>query len=178
MIKIAKVFAKFAAATAALAVLLTLNAGCESSSSGDGGSDGDEVSFSKLNFIYGGFNGSGATKEGVKISNLSVGNNSWSFTFDTDLSAWGYAPNHLEQLHAFMKGRDGKWYGGMIHWQGSSTSSGDFHNVYLPGYEGFADIFDRINNPCEIAFVIIDAKNNRRSNVIKSTWTWNESRRQ
>ena len=179
MTKKISIFAGITTMTAALATILTFSTGCESGGSGGGGGGGDEVSFARLNFVFGKDYSGFSNKEGVKISNLRVGNNSWSFTFDQDLSAWGYTDSgHLEPLCAFMKANDGKWYGGMIHHQGSAKSSGDFHNVYLPGYNGFAEIFDRIPNPCEIAFVIIDGRNKRRSNVIKSTWTWNESRRQ
>ena len=160
-----------AAVTASVAAFaIILFTGCESSgSSSDGGGSGDAVSFSKLKFVYGS-DYSGAKAEGVKISNLSVGSNSWSFTFDTDMSAWGYGSGHLEPLCAFMKTRDGKWMGGMMHWQSSTNPAGNFHNVYPPGYNGFKDIFNHIDNPCEIAFVLIDAKGNRRSNVIKTTW--------
>ena len=171
-------FLRFTAAAAAATVLFCMSTGCESSGGKDGGG-GDEVSFSKLEFRYGGADYSGITnREGVTIKNLRVGANSWSFEFETDMTAWGYGDGHLERLCAFMKTRDGKWIGGQMHWQGNTKPHNDFHNVYHPGYIGFYDVFNHINNPCEIAFVLIDTKGKRRSNVIKSTWSWNESRRQ
>ena len=172
-------FRNLIAGAAATAMILTVSSGCEDNKS-DGGSGGDAVAFSKLEFRYGApVNSGNLVCEGVKISNLSVGKNSWSFNFDVGMDAWGYGAGHLEPLCAFMKTKDGKWIGGMMHWQGpGATAANNFHNVYHPGYIGFTDVFNHIPNPCEIAFVLIDNKGKRRSNVIKSTWAWNESRRQ
>jgi len=175
-----KIIKTLAAATA-MAAIFTLSTGCESSGGGNGK---DEVSYSKLEARYGApVDMEGRKHEGVTIKNLRVGANSWSFEYEdgANLTAWGYpleGPGSLQPASMFMKTKDGKWIGGMMHYQGSNKTYSDFHNVYHPGYIGFVDVFNHIPNPCEIAFVILDGKSKRRSNVIKTTWTWNESRRQ
>ena len=164
--------------------------------SGNSDNSGDAVPYSSFNWVYGPADKRypNATSSGVRISDLNLDANGWkwSFKFDADLSAWGYTdPSHAEILCAFVQTTDGKWIGGMIHWQNSKAPAGDFHNIYpnaagsLPNLRSDLGLAPRTTSyegwnlngikgpPTQMAFVIVDGKSNRRSNVISANWNWN-----
>ena len=155
------------AAVAVISSLFLISTGCEGSSSSGGGGDG--VSFSKLNWTFGGFNGSGAVEDGVKLSGLSFSNSGLSFHYERDLSAWGLSHGNSDGAVAclFVKKSDGTWVGGKFDWISSSRTSRSFAG-HVPGYVGWT--LAGVPNPCEAAFVIVSVDGKRRSNVISSTW--------
>ena len=149
----------------------------------------DAVPYSSLNWVYGGKSLPGAVSEGVRISGLNLASNGYdfSFKFDADLSAWGYNDKkHAEYLCVFLKNNEGRYIGGMIHWQNSANPASNFHNIY-PNTPGSLQVYGRrstsyngwhlggIPNPCEMAFVIVEGNGRRRSNVLKATWSWNDA---
>lgn len=127
----------------------------------------DQVDFGSLRWTYGGIHGKGSPS-GVSISGLRISGSSLSFTYNTDLSAWGYSKDEVAAYAClFVQKEDGSWVGGKFDWISSSRSSRGLENV-LGGYEGWT--LSGVPNPCQAAFVIVDANKSRRSNVIAGTW--------
>lgn len=133
---------------------------------------GDGVAFSQFNWVYGGFNSSGAkiNPGDPVISNLRYSANGLSFKYDVDLAAWGRsAGDHLGALAClFVQRADGSWVGGKFDWISSSRSTRDFINVH-GGYNGWR--LSDVPNPCNAAFVIINVNDKQRSNVLVSKWS-------
>ena len=139
-----------------------------STGEGDAGVAPDEIGYGSLSWRYGGIGGGGYKPTGVSISGLKANSGGLSFKYNTNLSAWGYAPGDCGAYACmFVQTESGSWVGGKFDWISSSRSSRDFKNVYS-GYAGWN--LDNVPNPCQIAFVILDANAKRRSNVIVGTW--------
>lgn len=135
-------------------------------SGGGGASDG--VSYGSLRWTYGGVNGSGAVQSGVSISGLSMGKNSLSFTYNRNLSAWGYSNGDASALACFfVQKSDGSWVGGKFDWISSSRTSRDLSHTR--NYNGWN--LSGVPNPCKCAFVIVDKGLKKRSNVLVGTWS-------
>lgn len=129
----------------------------------------DQVAYGTLRWSFGGISGGGYASEGVALSGLRISGKSLSFSYDTDLSAWGYGKDALGGYAClFVQKSDGGWVGGKFDWISSSRSSRGLENV-LGGYEGWS--LAGVPNPCAAAFVILDANKKRRSNVITGTWS-------
>lgn len=128
----------------------------------------DQVDFGALHWTCGGVNGSGASPSGVSISGLRISGSNLSFSYRTNLSAWGYSSGDASAYAClFVQKADGSWSGGKFDWISSSRSSRGLENV-LHGYGGWN--LNGVPNPCPAAFVIVDSKSKRRSNVIAGTW--------
>ena len=135
----------------------------------DGGTAGDAVPFSALNWTFGGVNASGAKQSGVVISGLSCSRSGLSFRYVKNLSAWGRSNSQAADLAClFVQRSDGRWVGGKFDWISSSRQSRDFANVY-GGYDGWT--LAGVPNPCPVAFVIVSTDGRRRSNVLVGTWS-------
>ena len=129
----------------------------------------DEVPYGSLSWRYGGVSGGGYQKSGVEISGLKAGRNDLSFKYKKDLSAWGYGSGDASAYACmFVQTSSGSWVGGKFDWISSSRSSRDLKNV-TSGYGGWS--LANVPNPCRVAFVILDSKSKRRSNVIAGTWS-------
>lgn len=131
----------------------------------------DAVPFNHFNWVYGGFNGSGATIHPFDplLSNIRYTSNGLAFTYDRDLTAWGRAPGDAGGALAclFVQRADGSWVGGKFDWISSSRSTRDFKNI-KSGYNGWS--LADVPNPCQAAFVIVHVNGKQRSNVISSSW--------
>jgi hypothetical protein len=130
---------------------------------------GDEAPFSAFQFTYGGFNGSGAALSEPRIANLRIsgGSLSYSWTGPT-LAAWGLGDRDAGALCClFVKNNAGAWIGGKFDWISTSRTSRDLGHV-TGGYNGWS--LSGVPNPCEAAFVIVNAGGSRRTNVIAGTW--------
>ncbi len=129
----------------------------------------DEVPYGALSWRYGGVSGGGYQQSGVEISHLKTSRNDLSFKYNKDLSAWGYGHGDASAYACmFVQTTSGNWVGGKFDWISSSRSSRDLKNV-TSGYGGWS--LAGVPNPCPVAFVIIDPKSKRRSNVIAGTWS-------
>ena len=135
----------------------------------DGSVGADQIPFGALRWTYGGRpNGSGARNGGVVISGARFSADGVSFSYNKDLSAWGYSSGALGGVAClFVQKADGSWVGGKFDWISSSRRSRDFANVY-GGYDGWS--LAGVPSPCAAAFVIISPDGKRRSNVISGTW--------
>ncbi len=131
---------------------------------------GDQESFSSFNFCYGGFNGSSAVQSGVQISGLSFSRDGLTFSYVTDLSAWGLSHTDASGALAclFVQKSDGSWVGGKFDWISSSRTSRSFSG-HVPGYNGWS--LSGVPNPCNACFVIVSADGRKRSNVLKGVWS-------
>ena len=128
----------------------------------------DEVPYGSLKWTYGGISGRGYGASGVSISGLRISGRSLSFHYGTNLSAWGYSKDAIGGYAClFVQKEDGSWVGGKFDWISSSRSSRGLENVF-GGYSGWT--LSGVPNPCQAAFVILDASKKRRSNVIAGTW--------
>ena len=133
-----------------------------------GGSGGDAMAYSALNWSMGGFNGSKAARhEGVEIGSLSVKSNGMSYRWvrggceQLGAGDKGDASKTLACL--FYRDKAGKWQGGKFDWISTSRTTRDFKNIHS-GYNGWnAAAFDAAT---EFAFVIVGT-NGRRTNVIR-----------
>ncbi len=136
----------------------------------DGGSAGDAVPFSSLNWTYGGVNASGAKQSGVVISGLSCSRSGLSFRYVKNLSAWGRSNSQAADLAClFVQRSDGRWVGGKFDWISSSRTSRGFENILHEHYNGWS--LAGVPNPCNVAFVIVNNDHRRRSNVIAGRWS-------
>ena len=140
-----------------------------STSSSSGSTAGDAVSFSALNWSFGGLDGSGASQSGVVLSNLKCSKSGMSFHYDKDLSAWGRSKTQTSDFACFFVQRsDGKWVGGKFDWISTSRTTRGFENIY-GRYKGWS--LSGVPNPCNAAFLILNHDGKRRSNVIRGTWS-------
>ena len=143
----------------------------QSAASGSGGAiGGDHVPFGSLKWTFGGKpNGSGARNGGVVISGARFSSRGVSFTYNHDLSAWGYSSGALGGVAClFVQKTNGQWVGGKFDWISSSRRSRGFENVF-GGYAGWS--LEGVPNPCAAAFVIVSPDGKRRSNVIAGPWS-------
>lgn len=140
-----------------------------STSSTPAAAAGDAASFSSFPWNYGGFNGSGAAPSAVTLSGLNIAGKGMSFTYVTDLSAWGMGAGDIGAIAAlFVKNSAGQWVGGKFDFISSSRKTRSFTNVF-DGYKGWS--LSGVPNPCEAAFVIVKADGSKRSNVITGKWS-------
>lgn len=131
----------------------------------------DAVSFSSLNWSFGGFNGSGAKISSPSIGNLRISGDTLTYSWTgTTLRAWGISDeDHRSTLIClFVKRNDGAWVGGKFDWVSTSRTSRNLENVFH-GYEGWS--LAGVPNPCEAAMVIVHVDGSKRTNVTKGTWT-------
>lgn len=130
----------------------------------------DQVAFSSLNWVYGGFNGSGASHDKVSIKGLRMNSSGLSYSYSTDLSAWGISFDDCNGalICMFVKNNKGQWVGGKIDWISSSRVTRDFHNVH-GHYNGWT--LSDVPNPTDACIVIVHKDGKRRSNVISTTWS-------
>lgn len=129
----------------------------------------DQVAFSSLNWVYGGFDGSGASHDKVSIKNLKMNSSGLSYAYSTNLSAWGISFDDCNGalICMFVKNNKGQWVGGKIDWISSSRVTRDYHNVY-GHYNGWT--LSDVPNPTDACIVIVHKDGKRRSNVISTTW--------
>lgn len=141
----------------------------ESSSSTGSASASDQVAFSSLNWVYGGFDGSGASHDKVSIKNLKMNSSGLSYAYSTNLSAWGISFDDCNGalICMFVKNNKGQWVGGKIDWISSSRVTRDYHNVH-GHYNGWT--LSDVPNPTDACIVIVHKDGKRRSNVISTTW--------
>ncbi len=131
---------------------------------------GDAVSYNSFHWDYGGTTKPrGARQSGVVISGLSFSKTGLSFTYQTDLSAWGHAYTDPAALAClFVKDNNGRWVGGKFDWISSSRRSRNFENIFN-GYSQWS--LANVPNPCQAAFVIASSDGKRRSNVLAGVWS-------
>jgi len=162
---------KPAASTVTQSSTTSVSSGTSTSSAGSGqaAASADQVSFGSLNWTFGGVRGAGAKATGVSISGLHLSRDGLSFSYQKDLSAWGYSSSSISGVAClFVQKSNGQWVGGKFDWISSSRRSRDFKNVYS-GYEGWS--LAGVPNPCQAAFVILSSDCRKRSNVIVGTWS-------
>jgi hypothetical protein len=147
----------------------TGNTGAEETGSTGTSAAADQAPFSSFRFTYGGFNGSGAGLSEPRIANLRISGGSMSYSWaGPTLAAWGMGNSEAGALCClFVKNSAGAWIGGKFDWISTSRTSRSLGHV-TGGYEGWT--LAGVPNPCEAAFVIINANGSRRSNVIAGTW--------
>jgi len=135
----------------------------------DAGGWADEVPYHLLKWTFVGPDGQypEAVPEGVLIKDLRLHKHYFTFKFERNLSAWGYSKEHYEFACAFVKKEDGTWIGGKFDWISSAEDSRIYSNM-LSGYNGWR--LGGVPNPCEFAFVVVDTRKNRRSNVLTGLW--------
>ena len=141
------------------------------------GTGEDEVDYAAMQWLYGdGFNGSKAVKTGTQLSNLWFSNNHARWTWDINMSAWGFPQSsHMEYCAMFVRRKDGAWVGGKFDWVSSAHTAHVLHHIYPPGqdinYRNWKTFdWSSVPNPAEAAFVVVTADGKRRSNIIKGSW--------
>ena len=147
----------------------TGNTGAEETGSTGTSAAADQAPFSSFRFTYGGFNGSGAGLSEPRIANLRISGGSMSYSWaGPTLAAWGMGNSEAGAICClFVKNSAGAWIGGKFDWISTSRTSRSLNHV-TGGYGGWT--LAGVPNPCEAAFVIINASGSRRSNVIAGTW--------
>ena len=132
----------------------------------------DEVDYSSLQWVYGGFNGAGASlDDAARISNLTFNTSTLYYkwlnsTGCEDLGATSSGDYNATLACVFFQKSDGTWVGGKFDWISTSrTSRGLDHCSFYSGWT-----LDGIPNPCPAAFVIVSVETGTRSNVIKGEW--------
>lgn len=137
----------------------------------------DAVDFNSFQWKYGGTNGSGAKMDGsVMISLKGISANRIDYRWEHgNPQTWGAkdAQDHKSAIVcAFLKDNSGKWIGGKFDWVSTSRLFRSFNHFGNSnpgsGYNGWS--LHNIPNPTELAFVVIDNKSKRRTNVISGTW--------
>jgi hypothetical protein len=141
------------------------------SDSGNSGTTGDEVDFSKLKWVYGGEDGSKAIEStGVQIKNLRVNvgsriSYSWARTkFKRTLKEWGLEDSDASAFAIF-----GYLYGdsykcGKMDWISTSRTFRSWENI-KDGYKGWNDKECSASN--DFIFLILSKDRKKRSNVIR-----------
>lgn len=146
-------------------------AGRTSPSGGDGETvpaDVDAVDFSRLQWEFGGVDGSRAALSSPRLSGLHAGASSISYKWETGLSGWGLSNGDAGALACFfVERKDGSIVGGKFDWVSTSRSSRPLKNV-LEGYVGWS--LDGVSNPAKCWFVVISENGKLRSNVIGAEW--------
>lgn len=122
----------------------------------------DDVPFSKLNWVYGGEDGSSAKLTDVRISNLILhGTNSMTMHWDVGMDSWGYARTEPSGMACLFCKVDNQWVGGKFEWISTSRNNREFTNI-KKRYVGWQP---SCLNATEFAFVVITADRKKRSNV-------------
>ena len=139
----------------------------ESSSSSTSSLPDDAVSFSQLQWIYGGFDGSLAKLSGkARISNLTASNSGLSYSWAAggcqDLGASSATDASCIACIFCLSG--GKWTGGKVDWICTNNKSPSFKNI-IDKYKGWSSSV--LSKAEEYAFVIVSKNGRSRTNVIR-----------
>lgn len=126
----------------------------------------DAVAFDKLRWLYGGFNGSKAARDGgVALSNLTIKNgNRLFYRWEKGLSAWGLAHTDPGAICAVFFERDGTWIGGKFDWV--STSRADRELKHVESYNNWPQSGIKLPWNGRVAFVVVSKDGRKRSNVL------------
>lgn len=126
-------------------------------------------SFTELNFVVGGFNGSSASWDGsAEITNLTVSNGltyQWAKGGCENLGASNRTDASKTIACLFCKVNN-VWVGGKFDWISSSRTFRDFKNI-KENYHGWD--MSMIEEATAYRFVIISSDGKRRTNVIEVT---------
>lgn len=129
-------------------------------------SDSDGAPFDRLNWCYGGFDGSQSSPvDGVEIVLDSVTPAGLLYHFEEGtLSALSASNSHdnPDCLACLFCLRGVVWRGGKFDWISSDRLTRDFHNIES-GYNGWPT--DSIKNANAYAFVIVSKDGKKRTNV-------------
>ena len=128
---------------------------------------GDAVTFSQLQWIYGGFNGAAARLSGTaRISGLKASTSGVSYTWASggcqNLGATSATDASCVACLFCYSG--GKWTGGKIDWICTNNKSPSFNNV-IGNYKGWSS--GVLSKAQEYAFVILSKDGKSRTNVIR-----------
>lgn len=123
----------------------------------------DEVSFDRLNWTWGGFDGSRATLDAPRIRFVAANTSrDMSIHWDVDMRSWGYAPGQADGVACLFVKKGGVWVGGKFEWISSSRTYRSFNNP-LAGYGGWDA--GALRGADELAFVVVSKCGRKRSNV-------------
>ncbi len=128
---------------------------------------GDEVDFSQLKWVYGGFNGASAKiSPNARVKSLKASNSgvtySWASGGCQNLGASSATDaNCLACLFCYS---DGKWTGGKFDWICTNNKSPSFKNIQ-DKYKGWSSA--ALSKATEYAFVIVGKDGRTRTNVIR-----------
>lgn len=123
----------------------------------------DEVDFSKLDFCWGGFKGSGAKldeKAIIKNLNVNVSGNKMTYSWSR---LWGMEFTEAKALACLFIPEGNKWVGGKFDWISESRTSRDLNNI-KSGYNGWS--WSKFSTSKKFAFVIVSGDGKKRTNVI------------
>lgn len=130
--------------------------------------DADAIDFTRLEWKFGGVDGSRAALSTPRLSGLKAGAKSLSYTWEEGLGGWGLARDDAGALACFFVEReDGSVVGGKFDWVSTSRSSRGLENVF-DGYAGWS--LSGVPNPCKCWFVVITKDGRKRSNVAGAEW--------
>ncbi len=136
------------------------------SSSSTSALPGDAVSFSKLQWVYGGFDGAAAKLSGkARISGLKTSNSGLSYSWASggcqDLGASSATDASCVACVFCLSG--GKWTGGKVDWICTNNKSLSFKNIKA-NYKGWSSAV--LAKAEKYAFVILSKDGKSRTNVI------------
>ncbi len=128
---------------------------------------GDAVSFSQLQWVYGGFDGSSAKpSDKARITGLKASNSGLSYSWASggcqDLGASSATDASCIACIFCLSG--GKWTGGKVDWICTNNNSPSFKNI-VDKYKGWSS--DVLSKAEEYAFVILSKNGKARTNVIR-----------
>ncbi len=127
----------------------------------------DELDFSLLEWVYGGFGGSNAVPdEAAQICKLDVGQDMMTYEWVKGGCETFGAPNKGDAdfaLACLFILKDGHWKGGKFDWISTSRTRRDFKNI-IENYHGWPS--DAIETAEGYAFVIVGRDGRTRTNVI------------
>jgi len=130
--------------------------------------DVDAVEFARLEWKFGGVDGSRAALSSPRLSGLKAGASSISYKWEKGLGDWGLSNGDAGALAClFVEREDGGIVGGKFDWVSTSRSNRPLKNV-LEGYVGWT--LEGVPNPCKCYFVVISQDGRKRSNVIGAEW--------
>lgn len=128
----------------------------------------DEVPFEELKWTYGRVNGSSRKNIVATIAGLKVSENKMAYHWaDPGCEDMGAEHKH-DAGHTlacmFFKNEKGEWLGGKFDWISTDRLTRSFENIYgsYRGWDG-----ESFKKASEYAFVIIQYRGNKRTNVIK-----------
>lgn len=128
---------------------------------------GDEVVFSQLQWVYGGFNGASAKISGkARINNLKASNSgvtySWASGSCQDIGA--SSASDASCIACLFCYSGGKWSGGKFDWICTNNKSPTFTNI-IDKYKSWSS--GVLSKAEEYAFVILSKDGKSRTNVIR-----------
>lgn len=130
--------------------------------------DVDAIDFARLDWTFGGFDGSKAKLDSPRLSGLKAGSKSISYKWKTGLSGWGLANADAGALACFFVERDdGSVVGGKFDWVSTSRATRNLTNVF-EGYHGWS--LDGVPNPAKCYFVVVSSDGRKRSNIVEAEW--------